>query len=354
MGKLTSLSSIAPKNIRLKARWRAFRLWRRRPHMVAPLKNEAHTCSTCGTSFRGNYCPRCGQSSRIGRYSLKQAFLLFLDVWGLGNRGMFRTMRDLLLRPGYMIRDYLQGMQMAYFPPFKMFFLLVTFSILVSSGFNIAGKNTLKENRVDIEMDEADSKHADGDLTADGDLAAEHADGDLAAEHANGDLQSPSSPADGDLPAKHADGDLQSPSSLSPQDFIAKKRVLGALDALMTFADSYPAIFSLFILVLLSAPIYLFFRRCPAYPDLSYSELLVALVYTANMASIFSIIFDFLQLKGIFQVMDILLPLVPLHQLSGYRYRKVIVYALLSIVILGLSITLAIILLAFFTYQFNS
>ncbi len=350
--------------------------------MVAPLKNEAHTCSTCGTSFRGNYCPRCGQSSRIGRYSLKQAFLLFLDVWGLGNRGMFRTMRDLLLRPGYMIRDYLQGMQMAYFPPFKMFFLLATFSILVSSGFNIAGKNTLKENRVDIEMDEADSKHADGDLTADGDLAVEHADGDLTADgdlaveqadgdlpakyadgdlpakHADGDLQSPSSPADGDLQSppssSQADGDLQSPSSLSPQDLIAKKRVLGALDALMTFADSYPAIFSLFILVLLSAPIYLFFRRCPAYPDLSYSELLVALVYTANMASIFSIIFDFLQLKGFFEMIGILLPLVPLHQLSGYRYRKVIVYVLLSIVILGLSITLVIILLAFFTYQFSS
>ena len=122
----------------------------------------------------------------------------------------------------------------------------------------------------------------------------------------------------------------------------------------MTFADSYPAIFSLFILVLLSAPIYLFFRRCPAYPDLSYSELLVALVYTANMASVFSIIFDFLQLKGIFETIGILLPLVPLHQLSGYRYRKVIVYSFFSIVILGLSITLAIILLAFFTYQFSS
>ena len=52
------------------------------------------------------------------------AFLNFLDVWGLGNRGMFRTIRDLVLRPGYMIRDYLKGMQMAYFPPFNMFFLL--------------------------------------------------------------------------------------------------------------------------------------------------------------------------------------------------------------------------------------
>ena len=57
---------------------------------------------------------------------------------------MFRTIRDLILRPGYMIRDYLQGMQMAYFPPFKMFFLLITLALLVQSGMNIK-----QENRID-------------------------------------------------------------------------------------------------------------------------------------------------------------------------------------------------------------
>jgi hypothetical protein len=25
----------------------------------------------------------------------------------MGNRGMFRTLRDLILRPGYLIRDYI-------------------------------------------------------------------------------------------------------------------------------------------------------------------------------------------------------------------------------------------------------
>ena len=53
---------------------------------------------------------------------------LFLDVWGMGNRGMFRTLRDLILRPGYLIRDYISGMQMAYFPPFKLLFLLTALS----------------------------------------------------------------------------------------------------------------------------------------------------------------------------------------------------------------------------------
>ena len=44
-------------------------------------------------------------------------------------------MRDMLLRPGYMIRDYLNGMQAGYFSPFKMFFLLATLSLLVENGF---------------------------------------------------------------------------------------------------------------------------------------------------------------------------------------------------------------------------
>lgn len=110
-----------------------------------PLSDETHECATCGTRFEGNYCPRCGQSASIGRYSFKKALLLFLDVWGIGNRGMFRTLRDLLLRPGYMIRDYLRGMQMAYFPPFKLFFLLIALSFLVNTGLNIQGVDRDKQ-----------------------------------------------------------------------------------------------------------------------------------------------------------------------------------------------------------------
>jgi len=106
---------------------------------VAEKSPEFHCCHTCGEAYKGNYCPRCGQSFRIGRYSFKNALLLFFDVWGVGNRGMFRTLRDLILRPGYMIRDYISGMQMAYFPPFKLLFLLTALFLVVASGVNLSG-----------------------------------------------------------------------------------------------------------------------------------------------------------------------------------------------------------------------
>ena len=128
------------ENILDKRQWntwyRAFRLWQRRPHEVKPLSENQHACASCGTLYQGNYCPRCGQSAVVGRFSFKKAVLLFLDVWGIGNRGMFRSIRDLMFRPGYMIHDYLGGMQSAYFPPFKMFFLLTALSLLIEHGFD--------------------------------------------------------------------------------------------------------------------------------------------------------------------------------------------------------------------------
>ena len=143
----------------LKEKYAKFRQWQQTPHTVAPMPDVEHDCFTCGTHFTGNYCPRCGQSARIGRFSFKSALLLYVDVWGLGNRGMFRNIRDLILRPGYMIRDYLSGMQMAYFPPFKMFFLLATLSFLIGSGLNIKFENKLaadtSSEAIDIRIERA-------------------------------------------------------------------------------------------------------------------------------------------------------------------------------------------------------
>jgi hypothetical protein len=58
--------------------------------------------------------------------------LNFLDIWGLGNRPMFRTVMELFWRPGYMVRDYLNGHRNFYFPPFKLLAIMVVFLYLAS------------------------------------------------------------------------------------------------------------------------------------------------------------------------------------------------------------------------------
>ena len=108
------------------------------------LNYEQHACRHCGTSFEGNHCPQCGLSGNWERFTLRSLINGFLDIWGMGNRPMFRSMRDLMYRPGHMIRDYLNGHYLSYFPPFKMLAILTLFMALLSwiTGITPQDSNT--------------------------------------------------------------------------------------------------------------------------------------------------------------------------------------------------------------------
>ena len=303
--------------IKQKEKYRQFKKWQHQPHQVAPLSEEMHECATCGTHFEGNYCPRCGQSAQIGRYSFKKAFLLFLDVWGVGNRGMFRSIRDLLLRPGYMIRDYLRGMQMAYFPPFKMLFLLCTLSILVNSGMNIQGVNRFKELEeefsITVEVDNSEEK-TEKKLTK---------------------------------------------SEIEKQR--KKKEILDKWDSGETFLEGYKwvnkniAIVYLGCLLLFSVPLYLMFRHSPAIPDLRFSECFVAMIYITNMLLIYSIIFSLLwpndTADSIFALLILPLVIIPIKQFSGYSYWSTIWRIIVAFIPFAIILLLLIIAIVF-TYGF--
>lgn len=128
----------------IKERWRRFRQWQQTPVQVPPFDiNEQHVCLNCEESYNGHYCPRCGQSSDVSRLNYKTAARGFMDVWGMGSRGLFNSIYHLLARPGYMIADYLHGRRQPYFPPFKMFFVLTAIAILVAHVFNIDNHVTL-------------------------------------------------------------------------------------------------------------------------------------------------------------------------------------------------------------------
>jgi hypothetical protein len=266
----------------LKEKYRRFKEWQQKPYQVKPLSEDKHVCTTCGTQYEGNYCPRCGQSSKIGRYSFKNAFLLFLDVWGLGNRGMFRTIRDLILRPGYMIRDYLQGMQMAYFPPFKLFFLLIALSLLVESGLNVKGANRFEESMEMFDKIEQENTQQVDEV-----------------------------------------------GKQVTSDFLKQTREA------TIWINNHMTIVLLVLLLLFSGPLYLFFRHCPNLPDMRFSEFFVAIIYFTDMWNIYSIIVAFLGISLYYESFIPILAIIPLKQLSGYSYWRTIWKTFLALVIFG-------------------
>ncbi len=302
---------------KLKDKYRHFKEWKRQPHQVAPLSEERHECTTCGTHYQGNYCPRCGQSAKIGRYSFKNAFLLFLDVWGLGNRGMFRSIRDLLLRPGYMIRDYLRGMQMAYFPPFKMYFLLTALMLLMDSGMNIKGINR-------IELQEKETNEILESLK---------------------------------IGANEEEASQMTDNTASKEDK-AKQEVNQSANIVSEWAGQHVSAVMLIALLLFSCPLWLLFRHSPAIPDIRLSESFVAMVYISNMCFIYNLVPSLLcfglKADAIYGLFTLLLVIIPIKQLSGYSYWSTIWRVTLAAILLIIGIILLGIVAAIVIAHFSS
>lgn len=94
------------------------------------------------------------------------------------------------------------------------------------------------------------------------------------------------------------------------------------------------AFYGLIVLLLLTGPLYFFFRKSPAIPDLRFSELLVAMVYTYSLIKIFDIVFKFFTIHGDVGDLTFLLPIIPLKQMSGFPWWKTILFVVLSYIIL--------------------
>lgn len=274
--------------------WRAYNLWLKRPHEMKELSEERHKCNSCGTEYTGNYCPRCGQSAKVGRFTFKAALEQFWDVLEIGNRSFFRTAFELMLRPGYVIRDYLKGMRSAYFPPFSMFFVLATFSILIEHGFTLNTMEFVKKDGSVVLVDKEENAREDFNR----------------------------------IDYKRWD---EITSQINPT---VKKIVKIFFYPLVSFYKNNPALFSLLWMIIASMPLFFFFRHSPNFPDLYFSEFLVALVYTSNAYSIFQILGNLLS-SGILGVISILILIVSFKQMSGYRSGYVLLYMGLTALITG-------------------
>jgi hypothetical protein len=93
---------------------------------------EMPECLNCGTHLRGQYCGHCGQRARSRLISLWELIRdAFGDLFELDSR-LWRTLVPLMIRPGQLTHDYLQGRRARYMPPFRMYLVLSLVFFLVA------------------------------------------------------------------------------------------------------------------------------------------------------------------------------------------------------------------------------
>lgn len=96
-------------------------------------------CKNCGNNFEGNFCNLCGQNSKVERLNFSSIVNEISDSIFQVNRGFFFTFKELSVRPGHAIREFIEGHRKYYFKPLAYALTLSTVYFVLSS---LSGLNT--------------------------------------------------------------------------------------------------------------------------------------------------------------------------------------------------------------------
>ncbi|MBL8017583.1 MAG: DUF3667 domain-containing protein [Ignavibacteria bacterium] len=119
------------------------------------------TCSNCGTEITGKYCHNCGQekvSKRLGTGYLFSQAVHGIFHW---ESSILYTFKELLIRPGTVVQNYIKGKRKPYVKPIAYFIFIQALYVLTViwmsagepeknfSAFNILsfGSSAAEENR---------------------------------------------------------------------------------------------------------------------------------------------------------------------------------------------------------------
>lgn len=68
--------------------------------------DQKKSCPRCGTDLSGNDCPECGHTAQIQRIDKQYVLSEISEILNF-DKGIFYTLRELLLRPGLAVRKFL-------------------------------------------------------------------------------------------------------------------------------------------------------------------------------------------------------------------------------------------------------
>ena len=81
-------------------------------------------CRNCSNPLQGNFCSACGQPDKDVKRPLLNLLKELVDViFELDGRA-YRTVLFLLIRPGFLSKEYVEGRRASYTPPLRLFLIL--------------------------------------------------------------------------------------------------------------------------------------------------------------------------------------------------------------------------------------
>ncbi|WP_113652137.1 DUF3667 domain-containing protein [Pedobacter namyangjuensis] len=122
---------------------------------------NAEHCLNCNADLvlGQKFCLKCGQATVQHRFTLTHFFHEGFHAFTHTDKGIFFLLKELALRPGKVVREYIGGKRKKYFNPFTFFLLLATLFVFSNSfvGTSEATNNNVPESINNTENPEVKS-----------------------------------------------------------------------------------------------------------------------------------------------------------------------------------------------------
>ncbi len=113
-------------------------------------------CLNCETKFTGHFCPNCGQAFK--EYDRPFGFIIynFLGDFFAFDTRFFKTLFALMVKPGFLTKEYLEGRRVRYAPPFRIFvfvsfLLFLLLQIYTNRGLSTVLDHDLKDSNIGLD-----------------------------------------------------------------------------------------------------------------------------------------------------------------------------------------------------------
>jgi hypothetical protein len=101
---------------------------------------QEKNCLNCGATVEERYCTRCGQENVEPKESVGHLIRHFFEDITHFDGKFFVTVKDLIIRPGFLTREYVAGRRAMYLNPIRMYiFISAVFFVSLFAGSKESG-----------------------------------------------------------------------------------------------------------------------------------------------------------------------------------------------------------------------
>ena len=129
------------------------------------MSNHGHlrkdkTCLNCRHVVENKFCPNCGQKNEDTRKTFHHLFVHFFEDLTHYENAFWRTIKNLLLKPASLTKEYLSGKRLSYLAPVRLYIFIsfVTFFIFtILAKTDIEGDLNIKSAINDKKIDSVEN-----------------------------------------------------------------------------------------------------------------------------------------------------------------------------------------------------